>query len=327
MCAVTRQLSLLQSLFQRAARVSGGFVLAGIVLAQDGFARDRRNGRAVSIVHVAILVALMFVSSVLMILERVDYKPIHNFRTVTFDLISPVLEQASAPAMYVQHIRRQVNGYMDLYAELERSKAENQQMKQWQWRAQQLETETREYRKLLMAVDDSSYGFATGRVIADGRSPFVRTALINIGRAQGVINGYAVVNSDGFVGHVLETGEHSARVLLFIDINSRIPVEIGSTMVRAIMRGDGDSHPVVEFVPSDKLVAVGDEVLTSGQDGLLPRGLPIGRIVRSDSGFRVVPRVDLNQLDFASVLFHAAPGLELINSATASADVSALRQK
>lgn len=301
--------------------------MAGIVLAHDGFARDHRNGRAGGILHLTILLALMFVSIVLMILERVDYKPIHIFRTITFDLISPVLERASAPAMFVQHIRHQVNGYMDLYAQLEQAKAENQQLKQWQWRAQQLESETREYRKLLMAVDDSSYGFATGRVIADGRSPFVRTALINIGRAQGVINGYAVVNSEGFVGHVLETGEHSARVLLFTDINSRIPVEIGVGQVRAIIRGDGDNRPAIEFVPSDKAVAIGDEVLTSGQDGLLPRGLPIGRLVRSDSGFRVVPRVDLNQLDFASVLFHAAPGLELVNGATASADVSALRQK
>lgn len=277
--------------------------------------------------RLAILLGLMFVAVVLMILERVDHKLLHGFRSATFDLISPVLETASAPAIYVQTMRRRVNSYLDLFAELDRLKAENQQLKQWQWKAQQLETETREYRKLLMAVDDSSYGFATGRVIADGRSPFIRTALINIGRAQGVINGYAVVNSGGFVGHIVETGEHSARVLLFTDINSRIPVEIGTGTVRAIMRGDGDSRPVIEFVPSDKTIAAGDDVLTSGQDGLLPRGLPVGRIVRVDNSYRVVPGVDLNQVDFASVLFHAAPGLELVNGATASADVGGQRTK
>ena len=294
--------------------------MAGVVLPQDGFARERPKQRAGGVIRLAILLTLIFASAVLLVLERVDHKWVHALHAASFDLISPLLERASQPAIYVQHLRHVLGAYLDQVAELERLKAENQELKQWQWKANQLESEAKEYRKLLLAVDDSSYGFATGRAIADGRSPFVRSALINIGRAQGVTNGYAVVNSDGFVGRVVETGEHSARVLVFTDINSRVPVEIGSDRVRAIMRGDGDSRPVIEFVPADKTIAAGDDVLTSGQDGLLPLGLPVGKIIKSDHVFRVVPYVDLDQVDFASVLFYAAPGLELANGATAAAD-------
>ena len=294
--------------------------MAGVVLPQDGFARERPKQRAGGVIRLAILLTLIFASAVLLVLERVDHKWVHALHAASFDLISPLLERASQPAIYVQHLRHELGAYLDQVAELERLKAENQELKQWQWKANQLESEAKEYRKLLLAVDDSSYGFATGRAIADGRSPFVRSALINIGRAQGVTNGYAVVNSDGFVGRVVETGEHSARVLVFTDINSRVPVEIGSDRVRAIMRGDGDSRPVIEFVPADKTIAAGDDVLTSGQDGLLPLGLPVGKIIKSDHVFRVVPYVDLDQVDFASVLFYAAPGLELANGATAAAD-------
>jgi rod shape-determining protein MreC len=279
-----------------------------------------RRKRASGLVRLVMLLTLIFASAVLLVLERVDHRWVHVLRTASFGVISPILEQASEPALYVQHLRRRFSEYVDQAAEIERLKAENQQLQQWQWKAKQLETESQEYRKLLLAVDDSSYSFATGRVIADGRSPFVRSALINIGRAQGVTNGYAVVNSEGFVGRVLEAGEHSARVLVFTDINSRIPVEIGGDRVRAIMRGDGDNRPVIEFAPADKAILAGDEVLTSGQDGLLPRGLPIGSIIKADHVFKVVPRVDLDRVDFASVLFYAAPGLELANGATASAD-------
>lgn len=295
-------------------------MLAGTVLPQDGFIRlpsRRRGGR---ILHAAVLLSLIFASLVLLVLERVDHKWVRALRSTSSEIISPVLERASQPAIYVQHLRRRLDGYLDQAAEIERLKTENQRLQQWQWKAKQLETETQEYRKLLLAVDDSGYSFATGRVIADGRSPFVRSALINIGRAQGVTNGYAVVNSDGFVGRVVETGEHSARVLVFADINSRVPVEIGAERVRAIMRGDGDGRPVIEFAPAEKAIAAGDEVLTSGQDGLLPRGLPVGAIIKADHAFKVVPRVDLAQVDFASVLFYAAPGLELANGGTAAAD-------
>ncbi len=286
--------------------------------------RDRGRRRASGVVGLTALLVLMFLSAVLLVLERVDHKIVRNLRAASFDLVSPVMETASQPVYYAQRLRRQLTSYVDLVAEMDHLKAENQQLKQWRWRAQQLETEAREYRKLLLAVDDSSYGFATGRVIADGRSPFVHTALINIGRAQGVTNGYAVVDSEGFVGRVIETGEHSARVLLFTDINSRVPVEIGAGGVRAIMRGDAESYPVVEFVPSDKAIAAGDEVVTSGQDGLLPRGLPIGRVVKADNAFRVVPRVSLDQVDFASVLFYAAPGLELANGGGLGADTETI---
>ena len=293
--------------------------MAGKVLPQDGFVRLNRPKQGGSILRLASLLCLIFVSAALLVLERVDYKWVHVMRAASFDVVSPILERASAPAIYVQHLRHWFNDYLDQVAEIERLKTENQQLRQWQWKAKQLETETQEYRKLLLAVDDSSYSFATGRVIADGRSPFVRSALINIGRAQGVTNGYAVVNSDGFIGRVVETGEHSARVLVFTDINSRIPVEIGADRVRAIMRGDGDGRPVIEFAPAEKAIAAGDEVLTSGQDGLLPRGLPVGSVIKSDRVFKVVPRVDLAQVDFASILFFAAPGLELANGSTTAA--------
>ena len=128
-----------------------------------------------------------------------------------------------------------------------------------------------------------------------------------------------MVDSEGFVGRIVETGEHSARVLLFTDINSRVPVEIGADGVRGIMRGDADNPPVIEFLPSDKAIAAGDEIKTSGQDGLLPRGLPIGQVVKAEQSYRVAPRVKLDQVDFASVLFYAAPGLELANGGAAGA--------
>src|SRR5690606_34194086 len=113
-------------------------------------------------------------------------------------------------------------------------------------------------------------------VIADTRGPFVRSVLVNAGAAQGVKTGYAAVNGDGLVGRTILVGEQASRVILLNDLNSRTPVLVGPSAVRAVLAGDNSAEPLLEFVPEGAGLFVGDEVVTSGDEGLLPRGLRIG---------------------------------------------------
>ena len=266
------------------------------------------------------LLTLIFVSVALLVLERVDNQLVQSLRATSSSALAPVLEITSEPALQLQRLRRQVVSMLDMYGEIERLKAENQELRQWQRRAQQLDSEARQLRKLLEAVDDSKFEFRTGRIITDSVSPFVRSLLVNAGRAQGVVNGYAVVNSAGLVGRVVDTGERSSRVLLLTDLNSRIPVQIGEKGERAILRGNNDEMPVLEFLSPESTVALGDAVTTSGQDGLLPRGLQIGRVVRSGGVMAVELQANPDQIDFVSILFYAAPALELANGPDAGSE-------
>ena len=91
--------------------------------------------------------------------------------------------------------------------------------------------------------------FVTGSVIADARGPFLRSALINLGRDNGVRVGYAVIDGDGLIGRIVDAGTSVARVLLLNDLNSRIPVLVGPAGIRALVSGDNSAELKLDFLP------------------------------------------------------------------------------
>jgi rod shape-determining protein MreC len=244
-----------------------------------------------------------------LVLSRIGHGAVGDARDRFVDLTAPLLEAASAPVIMGRHALTRVRSYVGLAGEIDRLKAENEQLKQWEWRAKLLERNVAHLRALLNAVDEPALHFITGSVIADARGPFLRSALINLGRDNGVRIGYAVVNGDGLVGRTVDAGASVARVLLLNDLNSRIPVLVGPAGVRALASGDNGAELRLDFLPDGASLYAGDEVYTSGSDGVLPRGLRVGVVTGSQGVFRVRPHAELSALDVVSVLFFDTPAL------------------
>ena len=253
--------------------------------------------------------ALYFLCGVLLILSRIGHGAVAEARAELGDLSSPFLELAAKPAVEVRSVVARVHTYATMFSEIDRLNAENARLREWEWRARSLESKVEHLRKLLAAVDEPALRFATGNVIADARGPFVRSALINLGRADGLRAGYAVINGDGFVGRIVDTNESVTRVLLLNDLNSRIPVLVGPAAVRAIVSGDNSGDLTLDFAPDGAPLYPGDEVYTSGSDGILPRGLRVGALVGKGGNIRVRPHADLSTLDVVSVIFFDTPAL------------------
>jgi rod shape-determining protein MreC len=157
-------------------------------------------------------------------------------------------------------------------------------------------------------------------VIADARGPFLRSALINLGRDNGVRVGYAVINGDGLVGRTIDAGGSVSRVLLLNDLSSQVPVLVGHGGVRGLASGDSSAELRLEFLPDGAALHPGDEVFTSGSDGVLPRGLRVGVVAGSPGAYRVRPHADLSALDAVSVLFFDAPALTRTDPPTVPQD-------
>jgi rod shape-determining protein MreC len=253
---------------------------------------------------------LYFLCAVLLVLSRIGHGAIADARDGLVDLTAPVLEAASFPAIEARRAYERAQLYAAAFDEVDRLKKENEALRQWEWRTKLLERKVAHLRSLLNAVDEPGLVFATGRVIADARGPFVRSALINLGRKDGVHIGYAVINGDGLVGRTIDAGESVARVLLLNDLNSRIPVLVGPAGVRALASGDNSAELQLDFLPDDATAYAGDEVYTSGSDGVLPRGLRVGVVTGTQGAFKVRPYAELNSLDAVSVLFFDTPALQ-----------------
>jgi len=255
-----------------------------------------------------LLFTLYFVCIALLVFSRLENNQIRHMRGLLSDLVSPVLQVATQPAIYAQRSREQLVDYLDLFDELDRLKEENQKFRHWRGEAKRLERRLVRMRALLKAVEEPALDYKTGYVIADARGPFARSVLINLGRSHGVKNGYAVINGDGLVGRVVHSGEFASRVILLSDLNSKIPVLVGPAAVRAVLVGDNSGRQNLEFLPNRTAVYAGDEVTTSGHGGMLPRGLQIGVVVADGAkAYRVRPNAALAELEYVSVLIFDSP--------------------
>lgn len=264
------------------------------------------------------LFALFFASFMLLVLSRLENQVVRDMRGQVSDWATPVLEWASLPAVHGRRLWERGASMLTLQEELDRLRAENDRLRQWEWRVLRMERRLGHLRSLLHAVDEQALDHATGRVIADARGPFARSILVNVGREQGVKQGYAVIDGDGLVGRAVHVGEKAARVILLNDLNSRIPVLVGPSAVRAVLVGDNARSPRLEFMPDSSEVFEHDEVYTSGHAGMLPRGLRIG-VVESggEQGYRVRPAATLSELEFVSILFFDSPLVMAADAETA----------
>jgi rod shape-determining protein MreC len=139
--------------------------------------------------------------------------------------------------------------------------------------------------------------------VSDSRGPYANTRLANAGREKGVRAGNPVMSEHGLVGRVIGVTSGASRVLLLTDIAARTPVMIDRTNARAILAGDGGPNPKLEYLRGIEPVREGDRVLTSGDGGVMPRGLPVGTAVKGlDGAWRVVLASDRSAIDFVRVL-------------------------
>jgi len=251
---------------------------------------------------------LTALSCTVLALSRFEPTSIDRVRGLIIDGLAPVLDALSRPIDVLRDLSAEIQGHLNLKAENERLAEEVERLRSWQATARRLTDENRDLRSLTGLPNDPLASFASARVVADSGGPFIRTVLIGAGERDGVRRGQAVATGDGVVGRVVGTGHRAARVLLLTDLNSRIPIVIQGTRLRAMLVGDNSARPRLEYLPSGATITPGDRVVTSGDGGLFPEGLPIGVVTAVESHVpRVQLFVDLERLDFVRIFRFAMP--------------------
>ncbi|HVI33381.1 MAG TPA: rod shape-determining protein MreC [Phenylobacterium sp.] len=224
-------------------------------------------------------------------------------RSVSDRVLTPVGEVLSAPGRWTGAGVDSVRGYFFAVSENRRLKAELREMRQWRDVAIALRDTNERYRTLLGLKTDPPIPMVAARIVTDSRGPYANTRLANAGREKGVKPGNPVMSEHGLVGRVIGVTDGASRILLLTDIASRTPVMIDRTNSRAILTGDGGPNPKLEYLRGLDPVKQGDRVLTSGDGGVLPRGLPVGTAVKGlDGRWRVVLASDRSAIDFVRIL-------------------------
>jgi len=245
----------------------------------------------------------------LMLLGRVDNPLVERFRLAVADLATPVLAIVNEPIGTINRVIREVDEAFYLRERNATLREENARLLQWQSVARRLEQENAQLRAMVKARPDPLPAYITARVVGDSAGPFVRTLLLNAGQRDGVKAGQAAIVAEGMIGRVLEAGERSARVLLVTDLNSRVPVMLESTRQRGILAGDNGPRPKLVFLAASARPQIGERIVTSGHDGLLPPGLPIGIIVSLGGDPRIEPFAAAERIEYLRLVRYEAPRL------------------
>ncbi|AIO48979.1 rod shape-determining protein MreC [Burkholderia cenocepacia] len=117
----------------------------------------------------------------------------------------------------------------------------------------------------------------------DTSDPFTQKIVVGQGSQQGIQDGSPVVSEDGVIGQVTRVFPLQSEITLVTDRDLAIPVQVLRTGLRSVIYGTpkGDSLDL-RFVPTSADLVAGDELVTSGLDGVYPPGLPVAKVVRVD---------------------------------------------
>ena len=115
-----------------------------------------------------------------------------------------------------------------------------------------------------------------------GRSPglWADRLVLDKGTQNGMRKDSAVLMPAGIVGRIVFTTAHTARVMLASDPSSGIDAFVQRTRERGIVVGTGNGRARLKYVPKGADVRVGDVLLASGQEGIFPKGHPLGSVFR-----------------------------------------------
>jgi len=198
-------------------------------------------------------------------------------------------------------MRRSVNENLALHRKVIELTTENLKLRQ-------SEGDLKRLRNLLGYAEQFSMPTTMAQAIMLDTSSRFKAIIVDRGSKAGLQINDAVVNANGLIGRVVLTTKDMAKIQLIIDGNSSVGVLIERTRRQGILRGDGSGGAQLYDIPSLADVQPGDKVLTAGIDGIYPKGIPVGVILKAEKGqdlfknIAVRPSVDFSTIEEVLVL-------------------------
>ena len=267
------------------------------------------------------LVTLLITNLVVMAVDARDANGEHKILRVWTQALSSPLQSTSSK------VSGATSGFFQQIWNFRGTAAENEQLKERLAKAEselhvarQAEAENERLKSLLELRDKSDIQSIPARVIARDPSIWFNTITINRGSSSGVAVNMPVVTGGGIVGRVITVSPWASQVMLLTDEKAgagAVVGQLGQSGALGSVRGRADlGVSVIEmrYVSGLEQVEVGDYVMTTGQDGIYPPGLNIGKVVDVKKGtatqahqILIQPGAQLDHLEDVAVLLYHPP--------------------
>lgn len=256
-----------------------------------------------------VVIALLLLHLTLISMQVEDPSGTLLFKRWVLVAGTPILNSTS-------NVSRDVGSWWKGYLWLHGARAENTRLKEdvrqlalANSNLMQAQEENSRLRRLLDFSVALPYQTLGARVI--GRTPnfLSNTLFLDRGSADGVQADLPVVSDTGVVGRTMLVTRNNCQVQLLTNADASIGVMVERTRAPGVVRGTENLLLDMNYVSNTEEVNVGDTLITSGLDGIYPKGLPIGKIVDSQKGktgfraIRVEPSADVVRTEEVLILF------------------------
>jgi rod shape-determining protein MreC len=195
--------------------------------------------------------------------------------------------------------------WKNVRAENRRLRDENQRLRIDALQIGETLDENRRLRRLLVLRDRLPLDTVPGEIIAREWGGWVRSLTVNRGRNDNIVRLTAVISADGLIGRVVDVRPGAAIVQVLTDPASTVGAHVVRTRTTGIVEGEARGTLRFKYMARDGSgIRVGDLIVTSGQGGVFPRGVPIGRVTAIDDRgsalfhyAALAPAVDFSRID------------------------------
>lgn len=259
--------------------------------------------------HSALFLVLLG-GAVAMLFSRADKQPeSHSTQEALLEVSGPFQKGITKGTGFFEAIWQRYLYLIHLEEENRLLREIIEEMKQERIQLLEFRGENSRLRSLLGFRQDFQKPLLPAEVIAKDLTGWFQTAVIDRGTRDGIAEGMAVVSVQGIVGQIMESSRSFSRVLLITDPNSSVAALIQRSRARGIVVGNGHQLCRLRYVHRSEDVEPGDMVLTSGLDGVYPKGALIGTVLEAQTKdpelFQRVglqPSVDFRRLEEVMVL-------------------------
>lgn len=244
-----------------------------------------RREQNLALVSAVISGGVIAAGLILLLVARVNPETADGVRAAATDIVAPTWSIVRAPIDGAAKLGGAIADYFGAVSRADHLSAELDKANAGLRAARKGQRELLQLKRLMAVREPSRTVVTTTRIAAATAGSVARTAMLAVGDSDGITRDMPVIAADGLVGRTLEVGRFSARVLLITDPLSRVPVVVERTGQAGLASGRNlPTLLLADRIGPDVTLLVGDRIVTSGDGGVYPPGVPVGIVVdpRSD---------------------------------------------
>lgn len=218
----------------------------------------------------------VFALPLLVLLQNPQIK--EPLRGISLTLFKPFFVMTSATTDLVSNSRENIGRFWKTFQTQPEYEARVMELEAEVNRLGEMSKENERLRKILEFRDTLAGKKIVAQVVGWDPSPWRKTLILDKGTQHGIRKDMAVLVTEGLVGRIFEVGSSTSRVILLQDSDSRVSAIAEQSRAQGVLAGSGSQELTMEYLELESAVEVGETVVTSGLNGLFPKGIRIGKI-------------------------------------------------